>query len=1298
MNESSRGNHAPPQSPVKPMRDELEATIATALPRTPQQFGAQLIKEKWALGIDPSQALLVTLDYDTDQDTGHDGVHRGQVKSSQSLVQVLLSNYQTVADGAFGETVFGLYTPPDVGPEISILDSATDVRVFNHDYEGIYRRTTPQTYSPATQMALRPADFKRWVWELELKTRYQAYLDQAWPSDARIQRPEPYALRTSVKAAFVMSACLQYREGSLGREGLALAMQVAGLPAAHCRDALTLAQLQAPTPVGSQIEAGRLTIYRYRAKDIWCFRHRHSGQVLLYVPANSSPLHVFDDTRRMRDWVVAQGRRMETQRALAAHFADQDLEDGTFHAGVLTALEGMAVYPKEHWLKKNAGFFNNDGYWDPQDYIDFERSPAGTDPFAQCVLSMKQAAMTSVETIRDDAQVNRDNLGAVVEPLVQWINRFGPLALFVPGGEGLLALAGIIDAGYGLDQVVNGKSPEQRSEGITRTVFGLLNALPLVDAGAVLRGEGTAAEAVGEKLHEPVEPARAPDVHPLPEVTAAPLSGPAKSLTRMELMRGVCERFALFSDEVIAQIARISTVDDDFLRLMQVGREPTPLLADTISRFRLDQELETVTDPVTRAQLFDSRYQALQQSDNEWVRLFQRQYPGLPKNAVEQIFDRFGLETGRPLDAAEALSTIKRLDGKAREYQGHARLNRAYEGLCLNSIVQAESDTLALHSLERLPGWAEGIRIDVLEGSVGGRVLDRSGPLESSDCRRLVKVGERYRNPAWEDSEAQGTDLFTALFDLLSAQERRALSVRSPRELKRSVGEWALPRSEFMSGLNRMHSGLPFQARGLRGGGFPDTPQGVALNHGVKRLLVKDLYPDFTDAQADEWLYRAGGDAQGVLDRLGLQLEQLRTDLNTWIDQSMMDVDDMDVDFLEVGDEHAAGMNAQEVAAHNDQQLRYAIEYERETRMELATELIAIWQKCPPQANSVFANEVVTGYRLDLGFEDYHRLPHMNVRFDDVIELSMQHLQLIERESLNTFLESFPNLRVLNLERVDLRRLNADDVLEGVLPPSIVRMTRLISLNLKSTFLEFKESTAGQLSALVNLQMLDLSDNPLVHAPVLLGLHDLRVLNLRKTRISRCPLGIVDEPRMTSLDLRDNRISRVPETILNQAVSRDRVRLWGNPLTEEDSLLRLVEHRERTGINLWLSEPGEHYGTVTPWLEEGDEVLRGARRQIWQRIARKPSGAGFLRVMDGLSLTADFKVRYWLMQARVWRLLSEADALDELWGWLSHCVETTPADAQNPFRLFGVLEDRARVYHHWVAMGRPIPMPEYRGS
>lgn len=1304
MNDHLRDNVTAPSLPVLPMREELTSTVNTALPQSPDQFGAQLIKEKWGQDLNPQTALLVTLDYNYRGHPQQNGIQQGQTANSQTLLQALLSNYQTVGDGRFGETAFGLYTPPDVGPSVRIVEKVDEFAEQgsgnHHTYEGIYRQTVPQVYGPTTQIALRPADFKKWVWELDLRTRFQDYLDLAWPADERIVRAEPYALRTSVKAAFVMSACLQYQEGSLSQEGMALAMQAGGLPANQSWNALSIAQLQAPTRVSAQVEASRLTIYRYTSTDIWCFRQRAGTRILLYVPANSSPLHEFVDVHHLREWVVAQAKGAATKQALAAYFDDDDREDGTFHAGVLTALEGMAIYPRKHRKTENAGFFNDDGYWQPQDYIGFERASAAVDPFTQLVLTMKRAAMASDKAIRDDAQVNRDNLSAVVEPLVRWINQFGPLALFVPGGEGLLALAGLIDAGYGIHQAVSGQTAEKRSEGVTRTVFGLLNALPLAGAVAALKGEGTSAGRVAETLQESSEAVSEPSSELLPDATSLLTPGQATTsvLTRLELIRGVCAQFASFSDEVLGQIARISTVDDDMLRLMQVGRAPTPLLVDTISRFKLDQALETIADPAARAQLFNTRYQALQQSEHEWVRLFQREYPGLPKAVVEQILDRSGVDIGRPVDAVEVLQVFKRLDGKARQYQGHVRLNRAYESIYLHSIDHPESDILALHSLGRLPGWPRRLRIEVLEGSISGRVLDRCGPLDSPDCRRLIKTGNRYRNAAAADTATAQSDLFCALLGALSAEEREALSLRSldqAYELRLRLGERAITRSELMLGLERMDSGLPFESQGLRGGGFPHTPQAAALTHGMMRLQVKDLYPDFTNGQADELLQTAGVGAQALLDSLKLQLQQLRTDLRFWVDQSLLDADDMDLEFLALGDEDAAGMNAQQVAAHNVEMLQHVIDYERQTRNELADELIAIWQKRLAHTDRVLSGEGVAGYKLDLDFEEYHRLPVMNVRFDDVIELSMQGLHLSERESLNAFLESFPNLHSLNLKNVDLRRVNGAGELEGDLPATIRRMTRLETLNLSATFLTFKGNTAGHLCDLLKLQTLDLSENPLTVPPVVLGLNDLRVLNLRSTGITRCPVGIANDPYLTSLDLRDNQISRVPDGILNQAIAKDRIRLWGNPLTDEETLIRLVEHRERTGINLWLSEPGVDYGSAIPWLEEGDELLRTSRQEIWQRLAAKPSGEVFLRVMDGLSLTADFRVGYWLLQARVWRLLREADASEELWGWLRQIVESTLADAENPFRLFTVLEDRARLYSNWVAMGRPIPLGEH---
>lgn len=1262
------------------IRVQLNALADTALPKNPAQLAEQVIREKWGLAIDGQTAQLVTLHYDYWLRAEADGSHLGRVASAQSLVQVLLANYQTVGDGRFGESAFGLYTPPDVGPAVRLMDTPEPTD-DHRTYEGIYRRTVPQAYGPQTQLNLRPADFKRWVWQLFFDELYQKYLDETWPTDAVILGRAAYALRTSTKAAFVIAACLQHQERSLSDQGLDLAMQAAGLAPGQGWEHLTMARLQAPTRVPAGIEVSRLRVYRYSATDIWCFRARSSGRMLMYIPGNSSPLHEFSDVSHLRRWLVGQGQSEQTRQALAAHFAEDDRPDGTFHAGVLTALEGMAQYPQQHRLGKEAGLFNNDGYWDPADYIGFDRPPSSTDPFAQMVLCMKQAAQASARTIRSDAQVNRDNLAAVVEPIVQWVNRFGPLALFVPGGEGILALAGLIDAGLGLGQALEGETASQRSQGAVRTVFGLLNALPLAAEVAALDREGAQA-------HVLIEPeSEAASIAKLPVGTA---------LNRVELLRGIAAPPGTFTDEVLAQIGRVSAVDDDMLRLIQAGRAPTPLLADTVARFRLDQEVAGLADtPAARATLFEERYRVSQTSEQPWVRWFARQYPDLPTAAVEQMLDRYGVDLNAALDANEARRLFRQLDGKARQYQQHVRLNRAYEGLYLKSVSHKETDILALHSMEHLPGWPKGVRIEVHEASSTGRVLDRVGPLDTLDCRRLIKVGEAYQPYSLSPKAGTGANLYDAIAGVLTGDERAALQlpVEAPGiGLQFKVGQQPLSRSQLTLGLGRMDSGLPFEAQGLRGGGFPDTPQGQALTHAMMSSQIKDLYPTMPRAEVDALLLQLGSGAQAYIDRVKQQFLQLYEDLEVWLEKVAEDIDHMDVHFLQMGDPGTAGMTEAELAQRNAQQVQDTIDYERDSRGELADELIAILQKRAPEAGSHYAGDAVSGFTMDLNNEDFHCLPALNLRFNDVVGLHMQNLQMVERESLNGFFQAFPNLRTLTLEKTDLRIANAAGQWQGVLPSVIPQLQHLTVLNLRMTHLTFAEDNAGLFSSLVNLQVLDLSDNPLVVPPVVLGLDQLQVFRLNNTGIRTCPVGIREQPYMTLLDLRNNQIRRVPQAILNQAIARDRVLLWNNPITDEDTLRRLIVHRQQTGINLWLSSPTLQYSEATGWLHGVPAPQGQAMLQLWQRLLLKPRGNRFLAAINALTLTADFQIDYLALQARVWTLLTEADASPQLWRRLTQGMPVPTGIFDNPYAVFTALEDRARVYRDWVALGRPFPV------
>ncbi|KAE9647366.1 leucine Rich Repeat (LRR)-containing protein [Pseudomonas sp. PB103] len=1265
---------------------ELEA----ALPQSATRFTSKLIESHWGADIAPMTSQLAYLQYDFRGYPALEGIHQGRLKRAESLLHAAMSNQQTVGAGRFGETVFGLYTPPPVGPRINIAD--IDESAFPEggqaDYEGIYRQTIPQRYEPQTQLALQPHAFKRWVWTLELKNQYSAYVKQAWPADADIETGNDFPLKTTVKFAYVLAAYLQHQEQTLSDDGLKLALRGAGLDPQQSWESLTLEHLQGRFIEPKDIQFSRLRIYRYVATDIWCFSQQGHGRRLLYVPGNSSPFQEFADVQAMRYWLTEVGRSIDMTIAVAAHFMEDDRVDGVLHAGVLTALQGMAIYPRQHHLTPSAGFFNNDGYWKPADYANLEKVAEGTDPFAQMVRAMKQAALDSIATIHDDAEVNRQQLNAVVEPLVQWLNRCGPLALLIPGGEGLLALAGLIDAGYGLAETVNATNTTERSQGITRTVFGVLNALPVLAGQLIAHAE----PAIVKSLQEESVTARQAAEH------SAGVAEPGVALSveeQIALMQGIGPSIERFSNHVLLQIRHVSGVSDDALRLMQTdGRVLTPILQDTISRFAIDQDLQEAIDALpeysaqaqqlqrTRAETFHQRHEALQQSDNSWVRLFRQQYPQLPTSAVEQMLDRSGVDIAAPHTLADSKRVFSRLADKAQQYEQHFRVCRAFEGLYLKSSISADSDVLVLHTLERLPGWSSSTRIEVLEGGAGSRVIDSIGITSTGVKTQLAKTS--------------GMAFEQRLLNVLTIEQRSALGLRLDHELadlQAKIRLHALTQPELMLGLRRMDTGAHFHFAGLRGGGFPATAHDADFSSQVMRLQVKEIYPAVSDAQADDFLRALGLGAQVELDRLRLQTAQLRNDITEWIEDIHTDIHDMDVELLPDSEGLARGMSAVEIEEENDARLEARMHREREIRYELAEELIAIWQKRSGPESRVYEDGRFIGFHLDMDFDPMHSLPQLNVKFRDVISLSMPDFQVTQRGSINGFLECFPNLRWLGMRGVDLRLFNELAQEVGKLPPAISQMSQLETLDLSSTGLVLTDETAGKIAGLKRLRIIDLSNNPLGVAPLLMGMPELRQLKLRGAGLTVSPVGIFDYPYLRRLDLRDNRLTRIPEAVRRQSVAEGNVLLSGNPLSDPDSLRWVVEHRQQSGINVWMGMPTHTVflpGAWTAGLSAERAELFSAR---WERIAVMPGGDRLFGTLGVLTRTADYIVDFVPLQSRVWRMFEAMDASPALRRYLFQDVQWPALDGQDPFASFTRLEETIATY-----IESPVKKPRLDGG
>lgn len=151
-------------------------------------------------------------------------------------------------------------------------------------------------------------------------------------------------------------------------------------------------------------------------------------------------------------------------------------------------------------------------------------------------------------------------------------------------------------------------------------------------------------------------------------------------------------------------------------------------------------------------------------------------------------------------------------------------------------------------------------------------------------------------------------------------------------------------------------------------------------------------------------------------------------------------------------------------------------------------------------------------------------LPALSVDFSHVKHLSLS--SVIWSGDADTFLSSFPNLERLSITQSRIETL----------PGQIGAMDKLNNLDLSNNYLALDEQSAATLSAMSHLEIINLSDNPtLTLTPDFSKMSKLKYLVLNNTGINQWPTGLQDKTGLLIFDLRDNRLSEVPQAFLNPA-------------------------------------------------------------------------------------------------------------------------------------------------------------------
>ncbi|WP_254865887.1 NEL-type E3 ubiquitin ligase domain-containing protein [Pseudomonas fluorescens] len=170
-----------------------------------------------------------------------------------------------------------------------------------------------------------------------------------------------------------------------------------------------------------------------------------------------------------------------------------------------------------------------------------------------------------------------------------------------------------------------------------------------------------------------------------------------------------------------------------------LGNEPARVRSNRPQEFR-----RQIADYARTRQpaLFDSLY-AGTEKPSVMVAKLQRLHPGLSEHAAQSVLDEASIEQ------LERLYTTGRaplaMQEHARWYILQGRLGRAYTGLHMENMLSADSKRLALHTLGKLPGWPQDVRLENREGSIAGVLLDSIGPETARHHKYLVKRGPSYQ-------------------------------------------------------------------------------------------------------------------------------------------------------------------------------------------------------------------------------------------------------------------------------------------------------------------------------------------------------------------------------------------------------------------------------------------------------------------------------------------------------------------------------------------------------------------------
>lgn len=655
------------------------------------------------------------------------------------------------------------------------------------------------------------------------------------------------------------------------------------------------------------------------------------------------------------------------------------------------------------------------------------------------------------------------------------------------------------------------------------------------------------------------------------------------------LMRRLGGELSTVSDQQAARLVETTGIAEEHLRLLHLEQAAIPArLLDAWERFQIHESMPTLGD--------DAQILSRPAVETPEALLLKRDFPGLSSRGAQEIVDQADsqqlkemLDTQRvPLNLAE----------QAHWYLRDTRVDRAIAGLRQVSAANQDTERLALGLIDLLAPWAETLRLEVRAGSNEGPVRVSIGNEEAAaqDVLCVVRGEEGYLV-----EDRQGLPLMQATVQDSLAQ---ALILTLEPSQKLLLGDAALDEKTLIDKLVHAASGKREQAATLIGQApvgegvrlptrLADGRLGYPLNVRVTSSLqasrrgIQQIYPTFDKDQLERYiedLLARGVDPWLHYNRLQRQLTRLREALQAW---------------------QGAGRGV----------------LDRLRRRRVASALRRCWRR----KSSTLGDG---GHWLLIRGEHVGSLPSLptGVTYPHVTRLTLRDMDLDLLDA--DFLGRFPELQEL-----DLRYNQLSEV-----PAGIEQLVSLRYLRLGHNRIVMNNDGNRRLLALLNVRELDLSHNPLGHAPDVDGLRHLRHLSLNATELDTLPERVEQLPWQGIADLRNNSIQHVRQDLHNLRLRLQRMVLHDNPLDgTSQALVNLAarEPRNLRPVNHQLIDQAAR----ERWLAGSTGKLRSRREAQWLSLREDPESRDLFQFIADFAETSDFREHAEFYRGRIWRML-----------------------------------------------------------